>query len=349
METATPSACLAEGAEIASKYRLGTCLAAAGRQAVYETIYRGADAAIKVITCDTPQEASALAPRFVLAAQLPHEGLLSLYDYGYEGPHAWIVMERGEECLAEILERRTLDEDEARRLLDGIAPALEFLRDRQFALAQLTPSNVFACGDRIKLSPDRIVAASPESDAAQLGLLILEALTGSTDPTGIDSLRGPFREIAQSSRPEFTPIPEAEAVVQPRYRKYAGPAMGGVLAAAALCVLLIRGARESSTQPSPVSAPIAQTAPAAQPAVEIPQAPAGWAMVGGSFDNAADALKRVDEFRKEHSRLDAQVFRSHQRFVVLFASGLTEAQAKKQLARVRRAGAPKTTSISRFE
>jgi hypothetical protein len=72
-------------------------------------------------------------------------------------------------------------------------------------------------------------------------------------------------------------------------------------------------------------------------------------LVGGSFDNAADALKRVDEFRKEHSRLDAQVFRSHQRFVVLFASGLTEAQAKKQLARVRRAGAPKTTSISRFE
>jgi hypothetical protein len=386
METATAPGWLAEGAEINSKYRLGSRLSTVGRQSVYETIFRGTDAVIKVVTCDSQKEAVSMMSGFILASQLPHPGLMAIYDFGQEGNHAWMVMERGEECLGEILKQRTLGEDEVRQLLEGMMPALEYLHDRQFAIARLQPSNVFACGDRIKLSADRIVAASHDSDAGQLSALILESLTGSKDAAGAGRLASPFREIVRGrwdlSRTkralageivpealppvlEKAPAGEPHAVVddggdgRPKYRKYAGLAIGGVLASACLCALLVRGARETSTakqvpaQTVQMAAPAPVAVPEAAPLrPEIAQVPAGWAVVGASFTRQADAEKRAGEIRKAHSRIDAKVFQSNgaaTRFVVVFATGLSEAQARRQLARSRRSGAPRGTYVTRFQ
>jgi len=142
METATPSACLAEGAEIASKYRLGTCLAAAGRQAVYETIYRGADAAIKVITCDTPQEASALAPRFVLAALLgallrrvgPEPGAVSLVDLIPTLHYDAVIVAAGEGRLGAFADI------EATVLLLGGSRSPKYIKSALAALEETLPN-----------------------------------------------------------------------------------------------------------------------------------------------------------------------------------------------------------------
>jgi hypothetical protein len=77
--------------------------------------------------------------------------------------------------------------------------------------------------------------------------------------------------------------------------------------------------------------------------------------VGASFNREADAEKRSADLRKSHPRLDPKVYLStggaagSTRFVVLFAAGLTEAQAKKQLPRTKRAGAPRGSYALRFQ
>jgi hypothetical protein len=402
METATAPGWLAEGVEINSRYRLGRRISESGQQAVYETIFRGTDAAIRIFTCETQKQAVAMLSGFVLASQLPHPGLLAIYDFGQDDLYAWIVMERGEECLADILRERTLNEEEARQMLDGIIPALEFLHDRHFAPAQLRPGNVFACGNQVKLSGDRIVAASAEHDIAEFSLLVLQTLTGSTDAAGVGSLPAPFGDIvrgqwdlARTKRAlagEFDSVAgepqvptslsseirgtEVPVATHPKYRKYAGLAVGGALAAAALCALLVRGAHHqtaaapsanqgqaqnvqivTAAEPAPPRGPEPSVASpvSASPVGASPVAPAGWAIVGASFNREADAQKRAADLRKGHPRLDPKVYLStggaagSTRFVVLFAAGLTEAQAKKQLPRTKRAGAPRGSYALRFQ
>jgi hypothetical protein len=160
----------------------------------------------------------------------------------------------------------------------------------------------------------------------------------------------------------------------PKYRRYAGLAIGGALAAAALCALLIRGAHQAPepTVQAAVTAPSGQTSLAQTPAqtsVRGPvtgqtettapaatgnytAAPAGWAVVGGSYGSATDAEKRLGEIVGRNSGLEAKVYStgiSAPKFTIVFASGLPEAQAKKQLARIRRGGAPRSTHLTRFE
>ncbi len=386
--------------EIDSKYRLGACLTAAGAEyEAYATMYRGTDAAIRLYRFGTAAEANALTGGFVLGCQLPHPNLLAIYDYGCTETHAWVVLERGDECLGEILRDRPLSEDETRQLLDGVLPPLDYLHDRLLFPGNLDATNVFACGDRIKLSADRIRAMRPESDSDQVGSLILQALTGSTDRTGVEKLHAPFRDIvgkrwdlatikrvlagevveeAGASVSEasvrvsesVTPVANAAPVLsggalQPRYKKYAGLAIGGALAAAALCALLIRGAHNTAephsfdAQTIPVSAPASAVtnSPAKSESDTYPAVTPGWAIVGASFSRGEDAAKRAASLQQEHSKLEAAVYSvgnssagsKHDRFVVLFASGLTEAQAKKQLTRIRRAGAPRGTYITRFK
>jgi hypothetical protein len=387
METVTASL-LAEGAEIDSKYRLGAFIAAVPGQFVYETIYRGNSAAIRLVQCEDSTRARERNAGSALAFGLAHPNLLTIYDYGVTGTDAWVVTECPDECLAIILRQRSLTEDEVRELLNGVLPPLEFLGERKLAPAHLNAADVFACGDRIKLNPCLVEAAHRSADP--LPNLILEALTGSTDPAGIARLNTPFREIV-TSRWEIDkirrvlagePVEEAQAErvreeaaialnPRPKYRKFAGVAIGGALGAAALCALLIRGAHhaalvqsspqsfDTQTIPVPPLTPVPSDRPITQTYAGVS---AGWAVVGGSFNRAQDAARRLALMKKEHPKLNAQVFSSSgsspisassqasggDRYVIIFASGLTEAQAKKQLARVRRAGAPRGTFALRF-
>jgi hypothetical protein len=398
METLTAPAGLAEGAEIASKYRLGKRLTAVGRQAEYETNYRGADAILRAFRCQAAGEATVLTGGFATALQLPHPHLLAIYDYGEEdcgGEHiAWIVMERGDECLGDILRQRTLEEQELRYLLDSILPTLEFLNDHKVGHSDIRASNVYACGDSIKLTPDRIGEGALGTESLQVGRLILEALTGSREPSGAEQLHSPFREIANAGGRwhlgriraalvgDAVPVevavaaaPSEPAVVesgdfsqtQPKYRKFAGLAVGGALAALALCALLIRGAHQApeagiqtavgavhATQApagltiTPASTPSRETA-----AVDYAPAPRGWGITAGAYDNAADAEKRLAELVGKTDALDSRVYSTgsagRPRYSVLLAAGMTESQAKKQLARLRRSGVARSTHIARFE
>jgi hypothetical protein len=391
METVTPPAGIATGVEIARKYRLGALLATDSRQTDFETIFRGAAARIRIFKAPPAGQSLSLAG-FQLAFQLAHPHLLTLYDFGEDiiaGERiAWIVMERGDECLADILRTRHLEEEEVRVLMEGILPALDFLQERKLGHSEIRAANVIACGQQIKLTPDRITSAAAESGADQISRLILEALTGSPDEAGAEQLATPFKEIVQEGSTwdlatlkaalsgelflePVAPVTYAETVEgkpQPKYRKYAGLAAGGVLAAAALCALLIRGANQPSPTatatavpekvpaiaPVPVNQPAPLPAANREPARSSPQPlpPKGWDILTGPFASQADAEKRAQQFGKAHPGLEPKVYSADkfsQHFVIVFASAPTLAQAKKQLIRLHRGGTPRGTHIAHFE
>jgi hypothetical protein len=158
--------------------------------------------------------------------------------------------------------------------------------------------------------------------------------------------------------------PDAEANLQdtrPRYRKLAGLAVGGALLSAAICVLLVRGAHQ--TPPSEPDLALGTTQPANQAPVgpkplpvhgtgpDVKTVHPGWAVVGAAYRRRADAEKRAAEIRKRHPALDPRVDAADpngRRFMVLFGTGLTEAQAKRQLGQIRRLGGPGDAYITRF-
>ncbi len=152
---------------------------------------------------------------------------------------------------------------------------------------------------------------------------------------------------------------------RPRYRKLGVFAVGAALLAGGICALLIRGAHRTPA-PRPVAA-------ATQLSVPLPDTPvppqvsdpngagpnaagpetfhSGWAVVGAAYRRQADADKRAAEIRKQHPALDARVYApdpNGHRFMVLFATGLTEQQAKRQLDQVRRSGGPRDAYITLF-
>jgi eukaryotic-like serine/threonine-protein kinase len=164
--------------------------------------------------------------------------------------------------------------------------------------------------------------------------------------------------------------PDAEP---PRYRKLGVFAVGGALLAGGICALLIRSAHQKPA-PGPVvevaarqlPASVAQSPPRVQlqDPVQIPESKPtlsaatglqtltpGWAVVGAAYRRVADAEKRAAEIRERHPALDARVYApdgNGRRYMVLFATGLTETQAKRQLDQVRRDGGPRDSYISRF-
>jgi hypothetical protein len=281
-----------------------------------------------------------------------------VYDYGITELDsgelcAWVLTERADECLAAILRERCLNEEEVRELLAGIQPVVEFLRERQLAPARLTSAEVFACGDRIKLFPGFI--DDTDADPAQLTALSREALTG----TSLGASTGDWQPAETEVREDIEePAAARIEALRPKYRRFAGLAIGGVLAAAALCALLVRGAHNDAlvkaspqsfeTQTIPVAGPGA-VGSAKSAAETYPKAKKGWAVAAGSFEHAEDAEKLSQAVRKDHPKLGAKVFAASDRFVVLFAAGMTEAQAKRQLMRIKRQGAPRGTYAVRFD
>lgn len=418
-----------EGFEIDGKYRVGVCLSEGHRQRVYETFRGEQPANLRLIEPETADNASDLLAGFGASQTLRHSHLLEVYDYGEVqvngSPCLYVITERADENLGDVLRHRALDETEARQILDGVIPALEFLHDRGFVHGRVKPSEVLACGETVKLNGESIRPVSaqsrsgdssglyaapetidgqfgPAADAWSLAVLILESLTGSPYVSEIGRLGKPFREIVegglrrdpelrwtvrqmglalagsreQKPAPEPAPEPVAKPVPRPapvevkprvpefvpppieqaKYRRFAGLALGGLLAAAAVCVLLIRSAHQA---PSPAPVTIQAPPPAAAPAVAAPAiaaskpgiaaVPAGWAVVGAAYRRPQDAEKRQVEMQKAHPKLSAHVYAAGGRYLVIFGAGFSnEAEAKRQLAGARRAGAPRDSYLTRF-
>ena len=163
------------------------------------------DAAIKLIPADPAMEEAQLS-RWRIAAALSHPHLIRIFDSGRcrlgGHPFLFVVMEYGEQTLAQILPHRALTADEAREMLLPTLDALAFLHGKNLEHGQLKPPNVLVVDDRVKLSSDNVRPAgdssaitaepslydSPEAEEGRiapagdiwaLGVTIVQALTQS--------------------------------------------------------------------------------------------------------------------------------------------------------------------------
>src|SRR5882724_138712 len=186
------------------------------------------DVAIKLIPED-PATSDLQLEHWRAAAALSHPGLLRIHHFGrcaIDGSQClYIVTDRADEDLGQLLPRRALTPDETNGMLAAVLPTLDFLHENGFVHAGVKPSNIHATGDNVKLSADRIVPAGesastwplaapfaapesvlfPASDMWSLGISICETLSKilpQQRPSGrfvLPELPAPYAEIVRSA------------------------------------------------------------------------------------------------------------------------------------------------------
>jgi TonB family protein len=225
-----------EGHVIDGKFHLRQYVGGSRHSAVFVTQYGSAapqKAVIKLVPADLGR-ANAWLLRRELAARLSHPGLLPIFAFGdcqLAGTDlVYAVIERAEEDLSQVIPSRPLDPAEVREILDSVLETLAYLHAEGFVHGCLTPANVMAAGDRIKLSSDGLLrigessadlwapdpnaapegraGVTPAADVWSVGMLLVEALTQrpaqwdgnpATAPAVPKRLEAPFFDIARRS------------------------------------------------------------------------------------------------------------------------------------------------------
>jgi len=195
-------------------------------RAVFLTEYRAANsnrAVVKVVLAGGDR-ARMLLDRWRDAAEVAHPLLVRLFACGsgsLEGiEFVYAVMEYAEEVLAGVLEARHLTATEAGDMIEPAVEALVFLHSRGLVHGHLSPANILAVEDQLKLSSDSIcrwetsgeilrgrdswdapetaaTRVSPASDVWSLGAVIAAAVT--QRPVLSDAVPEPFYEIVSHS------------------------------------------------------------------------------------------------------------------------------------------------------
>jgi len=195
-----------EGQIVDSVYPLERCIGGGSRAAVFETQVQDRPAAIKIVP-GKPESIAATLALWGKTAQLSHPALIRNYAHGQASlgnlSVAYLVMERAEENLADVLAERLLTPAETREMLTPLLDALQYLHARGYTHGALKPANVLATGDQLKISSDALV---PGGDAAEdcrsVGLLLNDVLGANRNAR----LPEPFAGIASNC---LTPDPAA--------------------------------------------------------------------------------------------------------------------------------------------
>jgi TonB family protein len=221
------------------------------------------DVAIKLIPEDSATSDLQLE-HWRAAAALSHPGLLRIHHFGrcvIDGSQClYIVTDRADEDLGQLLPRRALTPDETSGMLAAVLPTLDFLHESGFVHAGIKPSNIHATGDNVKLSADRIVPAGesastwplaapfaapesvlfPASDMWSLGISICETLSKllpQQRPSGrfvLPELPAPYAEIVRSALVEDATLritlDQVRSVLDPSYVAKRKPALNEVAA-----------------------------------------------------------------------------------------------------------------------
>jgi len=172
--------------------------------AVFITEYEGQRAAIKVVESDG-RSAEQLLSHWRLASKVSHPHLIRLWKVGRcqldATSVAYLVMECAEENLGQVLSERALTAVEAKEMMAPTLDAIACVHAEGFVHGRLTPANIMAVNDSLKLSSDNLrragdlddlpapqgafrapeVAAggklAPAGDIWALGVTLVEALT----------------------------------------------------------------------------------------------------------------------------------------------------------------------------
>ena len=295
-----------EGKVIAGAFPLQRYLGGSEDHAIFLTMYgepESSPAVIKIVSGD-PDLTEARLRRWKAAAELSHRHLLRILTLGRSeldgAPLVYMVMERADEKLSDVIPGRALSADEARQMLGPALSALSYIHAHGFIHGRLNPGQMMAAGDCFKIAstelrragespsapPDDYAppekAISPAGDIWSMGMILVEALAQHRPPrntAGVDAivpatLPQPFLEIARRAL-KAEPGSRATALelatlLQPvkrrtvRWRDAAAVFIALAVAAIAITPRLVH---------RPPPAPKTETPPAPAPARVRPQAP----------------------------------------------------------------------------
>ena len=158
-----------EGQVVNGEFFLGQYLGGSGHSAVFLTERKAdapRDAVIKLVPAN-PQTAAAQLARWELASKLSHPHLLRLFESGrceLDGVALlYVVTERAEEDLSQILPQRPLTPAEAHEMLPPVLDALVYLHNKGLVHGHVKPTNILAVGEKLKLASDGLYAAGDSS------------------------------------------------------------------------------------------------------------------------------------------------------------------------------------------
>ena len=209
-----------EGQSLDSMFPLERCLGGSDRGAVFETHFQGLPAAVKIVP-GTPEVIDLLLAGWKEAAGLSHPALVQILASGKTALEdrrcAYLVMERADENLAEVLAERSLTADETRDMLFPVLGALQYLKEQGFAHGRLKPANIMAFGEQLKISSDSLVhGGDAAADCGAVGTLVKEALGGGRNAR----LPEPFAAIAKNC---LLPDPWSAAQIEAHLRGEPAP------------------------------------------------------------------------------------------------------------------------------
>lgn len=203
-------------------YRLRRLIGRGGMAEIYlaEDENLGREVAVKIVHRAMTDELSRFQREVGMLAQLEHEHILAVYDYGQDGPWHYLVMPYiSHGTLADRLRTRgTLTPVEAGQLLAQVADALQYAHERGILHRDIKPSNILLRDDAYAYLADFGIArlleqesgltqtgtfvgtpeymapelfeesASQSSDLYALGIVLYNMLTGHLPFTGPNSL-----------------------------------------------------------------------------------------------------------------------------------------------------------------
>lgn len=275
-----------EGQTIDGVFPLLRYLGSGANSAVFLTEYGETNpgrAAIKLIPAGLADPDPQLAA-WESASTLSHPHLIQIFAGGEcrleDESYLYVVMECADENLSEVVRDRALTAQEAREMLGPVVDALGYLHRKGFVHGHLTPSNIMAVGEQVKISTDTVGQdGSPADDAWSLGIVLREALAPRTPGKDAARLPEPFAdivrrcldpdpqkrwsmaEIAARLAGRESPAAPPPAVVKKPSRGPMAAVIGGAVIIA-LGAWLMRAPRtERAAAPPPTATPVQPVAP----------------------------------------------------------------------------------------
>ncbi len=207
-----------EGQVVSGRFPLLQWLGGSEHSAVFLTeIANSEKAAIKLIPAGA-KTADIRISRWEMLMGVRHPHLLRLFHAGRceidVTPLLYVVMEYAEEDLSQVIPLRPLSATETAAMLPPILDALSFIHEKGLVHGHVTPANIMAVRNQLKLSSDTLhapgelgvanEAVTPPSDVWSLGDTLVTALTQQPpvfDTAGQlvlpDSIPTPLRAVAR--------------------------------------------------------------------------------------------------------------------------------------------------------